>query len=836
MDCLCSQVPVERQEVKEKELRLALVFYGGVSLAIYQHGVNREILNLVRASRSYHAPRNLAQKQQSSHVYSRLGQAKGKPSTEPVYFDLLKTLGASLDLRVIVDIISGSSAGGINGVALGRAITHDLDLSRLTALWLDQADIVSLLAPGARARFWSKWYVWPFVRLLFLGMSKEGILPPESGPEMRSRISTFVRSRWFKPPLDGEHFLELLLRGFEAMSEDGGQDSTLLPPDSTLDLFLSVTDYFGVQRSIFIHDPPVVHEREHKRLLHFSARRGADVMASSDLGNDYIPALAFASRATASYPGAFPPATIAELDAFLARTGRSWPSRDKFIETNFSSELAAGTDPASLVFLDGSVLNNRPVHAAINAIAQHYAYREVDRRLVYVDPHPMRNDAARVDPVPGFFSTIRGALSDLPRTIPIHEELESVSLYNAQVERLQEIVEISRSHVLLLIEQATQRAIGDSMTAKELRHLRLTSTNLLAGIQLVYDPWVRALVNEGIDIIVGIILDLCSYNRFSREAVWIKHVIVAWCRANAILIDNYNIPGDVMEDVGLPPFSRFIVDFGIPYKKRRISLIISSINALYRKIGLESYCTTSPRDLDILKANLNKCLEDLDQSSVAYRADANLIKQARTLFCAAMSNDGAAPDLFAKVKRKDVSELLAGISRSFSLMGSNEEMDEILTAPEVNRMGEKCRQEIRSGFVGFPYWDIVLLPAMTAIHQFNPQTYSFSKILVDRISPMDGHSFSDLAGSKALLGAAVIGFGGFMSRNARENDYLWGRLNGVERLIDIVESAIVDPEIRARIDFSHFKKEAFRLVLNEEGEKLATMSKTVASIRACLSI
>lgn len=38
--------------MKEKELRLALVFHGGVSLAIYQHGVNVEILNLIRAFRA----------------------------------------------------------------------------------------------------------------------------------------------------------------------------------------------------------------------------------------------------------------------------------------------------------------------------------------------------------------------------------------------------------------------------------------------------------------------------------------------------------------------------------------------------------------------------------------------------------------------------------------------------------------------------------------------------------------------------------------------------------------------------------------------------------------
>ena len=40
--------------MKEKELRLALVCYGGISLAVYMHGVTKEIWHLARASRSFH--------------------------------------------------------------------------------------------------------------------------------------------------------------------------------------------------------------------------------------------------------------------------------------------------------------------------------------------------------------------------------------------------------------------------------------------------------------------------------------------------------------------------------------------------------------------------------------------------------------------------------------------------------------------------------------------------------------------------------------------------------------------------------------------------------------
>ena len=40
--------------MKERELRLALVCYGGISLAVYMHGITKEVWRLARASRAFH--------------------------------------------------------------------------------------------------------------------------------------------------------------------------------------------------------------------------------------------------------------------------------------------------------------------------------------------------------------------------------------------------------------------------------------------------------------------------------------------------------------------------------------------------------------------------------------------------------------------------------------------------------------------------------------------------------------------------------------------------------------------------------------------------------------
>ena len=143
--------------MKEKELRFALVCYGGVSLAVYMHGVTKEILKLVRATREYHALTNTSS---SARTYDDVAnKRKDQIDTERVYFELLRQIGRNLDLRVVVDIIAGASAGGINGVILARALAHDLNIDPLRDFWLKHSDetLVNLgfhpSAPGVNRQF-----------------------------------------------------------------------------------------------------------------------------------------------------------------------------------------------------------------------------------------------------------------------------------------------------------------------------------------------------------------------------------------------------------------------------------------------------------------------------------------------------------------------------------------------------------------------------------------------------------------------------------------------------------------------------------------------------------
>src|SRR5262252_10941112 len=115
------------------------------------HGITKEILKLVRASSALHAVADRSQRAKAS-FFDRIDRNDPEYDTEDVYFELLREIGRTVELRAIVDIIAGASAGGINGTMLARALSHDLPMGALRDLWLDNADVTELLDREARAR------------------------------------------------------------------------------------------------------------------------------------------------------------------------------------------------------------------------------------------------------------------------------------------------------------------------------------------------------------------------------------------------------------------------------------------------------------------------------------------------------------------------------------------------------------------------------------------------------------------------------------------------------------------------------------------------------------
>src|SRR4051794_372176 len=191
------------------------------------HGISKEILKLVRASRALHAIADRSRRMQTEFLDCVDGSAPEDDSehdTETVYFELLRDIGRTLELRVVVDIIAGASAGGINGAMLARALSHDLPMGQLRTLWLGKAGGTELLAPEARAGQWSKWFLQPF--FWFAGRRGSGLV---ADAEVRTKLSLFMRSRWFKPPLGGMKMAALMYDAVLSMGAPRSSLSSLVP-------------------------------------------------------------------------------------------------------------------------------------------------------------------------------------------------------------------------------------------------------------------------------------------------------------------------------------------------------------------------------------------------------------------------------------------------------------------------------------------------------------------------------------------------------------------------------------------------------------------------------
>ncbi len=324
--------------MRQKELRLALVCYGGVSLAVYMHGITKEIWHLARASRVFH--------QAASTPVDGVAEA---------YLAFLAEIERvdGLRLRILPDVLTGASAGGINAVFLAQAIHAGHSLEPLTDLWLGNADVSELTDPDAEpmwryAKLWAQPIAEWFLRRP--GNAVSATVSPETRAEVRQKVSRFVRGRWFSPPFSGSRFSAMLFEALTKMEAEGDGIS-LLPPGYPVDLIVTATDFRGHPQTLRLNSPPQVEEMEHRLPIWFRARVNAD--PAQPLADRLE--LVLAARATASFPGAFPPLKLAEIDALAAAEGHEWATRSSFLERIMPVQMREGTiEEAALI--DGADL------------------------------------------------------------------------------------------------------------------------------------------------------------------------------------------------------------------------------------------------------------------------------------------------------------------------------------------------------------------------------------------------------------------------------------------------------------------------------------------------
>ena len=225
-----------------------MAWNGGVSLAIWMGGAAVEL----DAARRAH-----------------LGKQKEEGNERSVYHALTQ----AFDRELVIDILAGASAGGINGALLGAVITKRRELrpNFLRQRWLELGDLSALLRPLNEAKPVSLMrgdYFRDQIRKTFRAVTGEGD--------------------------DGDGWLEQTEPSQEA----------LLAGEVVLDI--QATNVAGAQRGFSDEWRQTLYAREYRAPIRF--RQPDDY--SSD-------ALAAAARASASFPVAFEPSALINKSARL---------------------------------------------------------------------------------------------------------------------------------------------------------------------------------------------------------------------------------------------------------------------------------------------------------------------------------------------------------------------------------------------------------------------------------------------------------------------------------------------------------------------------------------
>ena len=349
---------------KSQEVRIGLVMYGGVSLAVYINGVVQEFFNAVRGRGVYR---------------------------------LIKAL---TDSDIVVDVISGTSAGGINGILLANALCDGKELAPYATLWREHGDLRRMLQPA--------------------------------GGAVDKTTSLLSGDEYYLPRLI-DAFVEL----GDSPTIDAGrpdEDPSIL---SEMDLFVTGTDVDGIRFTEFDHAGSAMDVKDHRAVFQLKYRSGRD----SDLGPDptlsrdqrhaRYQAMARLARITSCFPGAFSPVQFQlnpnpsnTVDPLLKRWGRL---------------------QQSAYFLDGGILDNKPFGHLLRSVFARHAEREIDRKVFFVEPDPDVFKAMDVDkpeqPPPNFMKTILASTLSIPRYETISDDLRALAERNRLLARYNRIVD-----------------------------------------------------------------------------------------------------------------------------------------------------------------------------------------------------------------------------------------------------------------------------------------------------------------------------------------------------------------------------------------------------------
>ena len=355
---------------------------------------------------------------------------------------------------------------------------------------------------------------------------------------------------------------------------------------SGIDLAVTATEFAGHHDAVPLSRQLVFDEaHRHVFRIHGDGRGSLD----PDVG-----ILAFAARATASFPGAFAPVSLEPLPR-PARAppapGEVWEPLAQRYLARFPGDAAAGDRR----FVDGGVLDNMPFDAAIGLIRGRTAASEVRRAVVYVEPSPTVLEHA--DPltlgdleVPEsnvLAETFR-SISTIPLSQTMGDQIGALRRRNARVLALRSVIEQRFDAVAKAVDQiADEAAAGgpnplvDPAAAASRAWWDAVSTAAHASDDLT-PTYGRVKIGHVVDHLAEAVADACGYaDGLLRELV--GEVIRRSAVADGLLpgVDRDPPPPEQLS----PRQIGFLRAFDVDYEGRRLGFTRDGVAWLYRRPG-----------------------------------------------------------------------------------------------------------------------------------------------------------------------------------------------------------------------------------------------------------
>jgi patatin-related protein len=823
----------------KQEVRFAVVMYGGVSLAIYINGVTQEMLRWVRStarSADPHVallPNSELNLSGTERVYRKLSYilAAGGVGKEPTR-DLLekaeKSLAANETIRTrfVVDIVSGTSAGGINGIFLGKALANGQDISGLENLWVKEGDVRTLINDKR---------------------SVEGPVVLQDPPASL---------------LNGQRMYFELLKAFDSMEATGARSAPFV---DELDLFVTTTDLSGVTLPIRLSDG-VVYERRHRNVLRFvysNSNASSESRDRNDFEAKFNPFLAYAARCTSAFPAAFEPMCLCDtdsiLDGYLPYAKKENCRSDSSDWQRFYKDYLnpAGVNTVKFPkrpFADGGYLDNKPFTYATETIARRQADLLVTRKLIYIEPSPEHPEEQPDTAVkPDAIENVSAALLSLPRYETIREDLQRVRDHNRLVERVISIIQSVDQDKVKSIEEETKSGTQrktESFTDDEWSKMDLAQVVSKKGIG--YVAYHRLDISAVSDDLARLVTRVAGFDEESDHFMIIRSLVGEW-RAKTY----------IEHGTGKPSLNQFLFEFNLNYPMRRINFLRTKISELAEG---DKYRGDAAAQAELLriKKELNKAYKELRSTarqlrarqprakegsgpaeadpSPAYDAIQDLKKvlveettkrvveeQVKKLnaddetkkrlaeevrskindpvveyFLGVRSNGGTATGGTIKSQCDARAQELLKDTSILNLFNSIADALRAKIGPAKKRADETCRgclglpdkasddeckpPDPKAGshaYLGYYYqnydeYDRIIFPII-----YGTEIGEAAKVDIIRISPEDATALINEreTGARKLAGSALGHFGAFLDPLWRRNDIMWGRLDGAERII-----------------------------------------------------